>query len=67
MDPDPPKRKRNDPDTLEALKIRESGSAGERIYQATVKAAGATTADALRKGLDMDETEFAQELEGLVG
>jgi hypothetical protein len=67
LDPDPPKRRRNDSDALEALKVRESGSAGDRIYQAAVKSAGIASREALQRQLDMDEEEFAREAEALAG
>jgi selenocysteine-specific elongation factor len=66
IDPDPPKRKRHDRETLEAMKIRESGSAAERIYQAAVKSGGAAAVGELRAQLDMDEAEFSQELGSLL-
>lgn len=67
LDPAPPKRKRHDPDALEALKIRESGSTGQRIYQTAVKEARMVLAEELRRALDMGEEEFAQELGTLTG
>jgi selenocysteine-specific elongation factor len=67
LDPDPVKHKRNDPSVLDALTTRESGSAGERIYQTAAKNGGIAAADELRRQLDMDEQEFAAELEKLIG
>lgn len=67
LDPDPPKRKRHDMETLEALKIRESGSTGERIYQEAVKGALMVTSEELRRSLDMNEEEFTLELGVLTG
>lgn len=66
IDPAPPKHKRNDPSTLEALTIRESGSTGERICQAAAGGLMMTAAE-LRGELDMDEETFSTELEILVG
>lgn len=67
LDPDPPKRKRYDPEALEALRIRESGSTGQRIYQAAVKSNGVATADDLRRALDLTEEAFEIELKTLTG
>ncbi|SHH60205.1 selenocysteine-specific elongation factor [Sporobacter termitidis DSM 10068] len=67
LDPDPPKRKRSDPDALDALKIRESGSTDQHIYQAAVKEGRTVPSDALRRALDMTEEEFRLELEPLTG
>jgi selenocysteine-specific elongation factor len=67
LDPDPPKRRRNDPGTLEALKVRESGSTGERIYQTAVKENSVAASEALRRALDMSEEEFRLELDSLTG
>lgn len=66
LDPAPPKRRRYDSHSINALKIRESGSAGERIYQAAVKSNGIISPQELRGQLDMYEVEFIQELDNLL-
>jgi selenocysteine-specific elongation factor len=65
LDPDPPRHKRRDAAVIGALKIRESGSGGERIYQSAVKAGRLVPSEALRLSLDMPEEEFKLELDAL--
>lgn len=67
LDPDPPKRRKHDPNIIEALNIRESGSMGQRLYQAASKAAITVTAEDLRRELDLNAEEFRLELEQLLG
>ena len=66
LDPDPPRHKRRDTAALSALKIRESGSGGERIYQAAVKAGRIVPSETLRLSLDMPEEDFGLELDALL-
>lgn len=67
LDPDPPKHRKHDPDIIEALKVRESGSLGQRLYQAASKATLTVTAEDLRRELDIDAEAFRLELEQLLG
>lgn len=66
LDDAPKRRKRGDPAALEALRIRESGSGGDRIVQVTAEFATALPdADQLASKLSMDVQELEEALREL--
>lgn len=67
LDPEAPKRRKHDPDVIEALKIRETGSMGQRLYQAALTGPLTVTAEDLRRELDLNAEEFLLELKQLLG
>ena len=67
LDDAPPKHKRNVPSVLEMLKIKESGSSGDRVAQVITEFATALPERAqLSAKLDMEEPELESELQNLL-
>ncbi len=67
LDPSPVKHKRHDLKVLEAIKVRESGSAADLVLQCvTEQGAKFQTRKAMLKALTMPEPEFDQELQNLL-
>ena len=68
LDDAPPRHKRHAADVLNSLKIKESGSGGDRVVQVLAEFGTALpTAAKLQAKLGMDEEALAEELRDLLG